>query len=347
MRSNRRKKSIWALPALAALSVSSFAGVAVAQTLIEEGTSDDLVAPPAPSCPSDAITLIEQVEFTSAGSPIEAPVLGVGSGLSTSIDIEGFDALDAGTIDIVEIITYDAHTGRALWPVQDNESVAVEFSLDGDVVAMSEFTPDVEDGVNSAWVVSSLGELELPDGADAARIVHFNQELNNDSVVVASACATFTPSVDTEVAGASAEAEDEEPEEDLTLDERIERNSATEAEAEALAAAAATAQAAADVAAEVAAEADDADAAAAEEAADEAQAEADAAAEAAAEAEAEAEAAAEAEAEAASEGADGDELASTGANEIAFAVIAFGIMMFGVAFKIQGQDPESLRPELH
>lgn len=262
MRSNRQLKSIWVLPAVAMLSITSFAGVAGAQTITDQGTSEDLVAPPSPNCPVGAITLVSEVEFTSAGSPIDAPILGVGDGLETSLDIDGFVGVEAGTIDIIEIITYDAHTGRALWPAQDNESVALEFSLDGDVVARSEFTPDLDDGVNSAWVVSSLGEVGLAEGADAVRIVHFNQENNNDSVVVASACATFTPG-DVET---------------LTLGERIEMGTGVDAEAD-------------------------------------------------------------------SEGSDGEQLAVTGANEIAFAIIALGVMIFGIAFKIQGQDPRALRPE--
>ena len=43
---------------------------------------------------------------------------------------------------------------------------------------------------------------------------------------------------------------------------------------------------------------------------------------------------------AAEEGAAGDQLAITGANEIAFAVIALGVIMLGVASKVQGKDPE-------
>ena len=45
---------------------------------------------------------------------------------------------------------------------------------------------------------------------------------------------------------------------------------------------------------------------------------------------------------AADEGVDGDELALTGANEIAFVIIALGVILFGIAMKVQGQDPEEL-----
>ncbi len=241
-----------------------FAGTAGAQTILDQGSSDDLVAPPAPDCATGSIVLVEEVSFTAAGSPIEAPVLGVGNGLETELELSDFDEVDPGILEITEIITYDAHTGRALWPVQDNERVAIEFLLDGEVVGATDFTPDLEDGVNSAWVVAELGEVELAEGADEARIVHFNEANNNDSVVVASACATFS-------ADDGLEANDDEDGETLTLAELIERNAADN-----------------------------------------------------------------------DEGPDGDELAMTGANEIAFAVIALGVIIFGIAFKIQSQDPEQL-----
>ena len=45
---------------------------------------------------------------------------------------------------------------------------------------------------------------------------------------------------------------------------------------------------------------------------------------------------------AAGEGANGDELALTGANEVAFAVIALGVMTLGLAAKVRSTDPEDL-----
>lgn len=376
MRSTRRTHKLWALPAVAALSLSAFAGLASAQTVIEQGSSDDLVAPPSPNCPAGAITLVPEVQFTSAGSPIDAMVLGVGNGLSTTVDIEDFNGVDAGAIEIVEIITYDAHTGRALWPAQDNERVAIEFLLDGVIQATSAFTPDVEDGVNSAWVVSSLGELELPEGADEARVVHFNEASNNDSVVVASACASFTGLAEPiaeatpEEEEAPAEEAEEETEEEApveetdeaeevdeeeapveeesgeapTLDELIMQNSGplaaplieldetVETEVEGATQDPADADDAADTD-DTAAEADDATD-------DDDAAEADAAV---ADPEDEADDDEEAE-EVASEGPMAEMLAATGANEIAFIVIALGIMIFGIAFRIQSQDPDELRP---
>ncbi len=277
------KNKALATGALAAVSFSLFGGVAGAQatvTVIGEGSSEELVAPPSPSCSESQLTLIPEASFTTVGVPIDVPRLGVGAGLETAYAIPDFEELGPGVIDIVEIITFDAHTGRSGWPAQDNESVAIEFLLDGEVQATTQFTPDVEDGENAAWVVSSLGEYELPDGADEARVVHFNEADNTDSVVAASLCAEF--SEDATLAVDDAEAEDaddaeagDEDEDDsegpFTLEELLAQN-----------------------------------------------------------------------AEADAEGINGSELAATGANEIAFAVIALGVIMVGVASKVQGQDPEEL-----
>lgn len=234
------KKSL-AASTVTLLGLTLFAGAAGAQTVtpLGSGSSDDLVAPPAPACAADALTLIPQVSFTTVGVPIDAQRLGVGPGLVETFEIEDFPELDAGVIEITEIITYDAHTGRSGWPAQDNERVAIEFLLDGDVVVTTEFTPDVADSVNSAWAETNLGEYTLPDGADAANIIHFGEANNTDSVVVASLCAEFTEGAAESTAGTTADAEEDddvadEEEDDaadaddddteLTLAELIERS---------------------------------------------------------------------------------------------------------------------------
>ena len=273
IRSTRDNKTkLFAAGAITAMSLGLFGGVAGAQaavTVIDEGSSDELVAPPSPTCGAGQLELIPETAFSTIAEPIGVPRLGVGAGLSTEFDIPDFDAIEPGVIDVVEIITFDAHTGRSGWPTQDNESVAVEFLLDGEVQVTTEFTPDVEDGVNAAWVVADLGQYDLPEGADAARIVHFNEADNSDSVVAASLCIEFS---DVEIEVAEEDRPDvalqdgEEPE--FTLEELLAQNA---------------------------------------------------------------------------EGADGDELALTGANEIAFAVIALGVMVLGVAAKVQGKDPEDFK----
>lgn len=266
----RTKGKALAMSSLVALVLLLLSGIAGAQSTVIElsnGSSDDLVAPPSPDCSDDALILIPEVEFTSVAMPVGADRLGVGGGLVESFEIEDFPALDAGVIDVTQIVTYDGHLGRSGWPAQDNERVAIEFLLDGAVEATTGFTPDVADGVNSAWVVADLGELELPNGADGARVVHWGEEFNDDSVVVASLCAEFTAAdvADDEAETATA-ADDDDDVEGLTLAELIERNT----------------------------------------------------------------------------GAATDELALTGANEIAFGIIALGVILFGIAMKVQGQDPEEL-----
>ena len=285
---------------VAVLVLVLLAGVAAAQGTVTElgqGSSDDLVAPPSPSCDADALELIPEVSFTSLAQPIGVPRLGVGNGLVTEYDIPDFPELEPGVIDVVEIITFDAFTGRSGWPPQDNESVAIEFLLDGEVQATTDFTPDLEDEVSAAWAQTDLGEHDLDNGADAARIIHFNESSNSDSVVVSSLCAVFTADdapVDEDTAGdddadtddtdtddtddedAATAGDDDDDPESLTLAELIEQNANND---------------------------DDG---------------------------------------AADEGVDGDELALTGANEIAFVIIALGVILFGIAMKVQGQDPEEL-----
>ena len=291
MITKRTRRKAAAASSVTLLALTMFAGTAGAQTVTElgSGSSDELVAPPAPNCSADALELVPQVSFTSVGVPIDAERLGVGAGLVETTEIEDFPELEAGVIEITEIITYDGHTGREGWPAQDNERVAIEFLLDGDVVVTTEFTPDVADNVNAAWAETNLGEYELPEGADAANIVHFGEANNTDSVVVASLCAEFTQ-VDTEVLGQTEDAdadEDDAAEDDagdddaaadddegpFTLQELIDRGINGQA---------------------------------------------------------------------GTEGPDGDELALTGANEIAFAVIALGVLTLGVAAKVRSTDPEDL-----
>ena len=357
MRSTKRVKNrLLGAGTVAALTLTLATTGLAAQdqvTVLGSGTSDDLVAPPSSTCSSDALLLVPDVEFTSVAMPVGVPRLGVGAGLVTSYDIPDFPELASGVIDVVEIITFDAHTGRDAWPAQDNERVSVEFLLGGEVQASTDLTPDVADSVNSAWAITDLGEHDLPEGADGARLVAFNEALNTDSVVVASLCAVFEAddgpvADDTEVLGTTEEADAEAEE------AAAEEAAAEEAAAEESAAAAAAEEAAAEEAA--------AEEAAAEEAA---AAEEEAAAQDADEDEEEVAAdetftfqelldmaiennnadggvaqVTETDPVAAEEGAAGDQLAITGANEIAFAVIALGVIMLGVASKVQGKDPE-------
>ena len=361
MRSTKRVKNrLLGAGTVAALTLTLATTGLAAQdqvTVLGSGTSDDLVAPPSSTCSSDALLLVPDVEFTSVAMPVGVPRLGVGAGLVTSYDIPDFPELASGVIDVVEIITFDAHTGRDAWPAQDNERVSVEFLLGGEVQASTDLTPDVADSVNSAWAITDLGEHDLPEGADGARLVAFNEALNTDSVVVASLCAVFEAddgpvADDTEVLGTTEEA-DAEAEEAAAEEAAAEEAAAEEAAAEEAAAEEAAAAAAAE------------EAAAEEAAAEEAAAEEEAAAQDADEDEEEVAAdetftfqelidmaiennnadggvaqVTETDPVAAEEGAAGDQLAITGANEIAFAVIALGVIMLGVASKVQGKDPE-------
>ena len=332
MRSTKRVKNrLLGAGTVAALTLTLATTGLAAQdqvTVLGSGTSDDLVAPPSSTCSSDALLLVPDVEFTSVAMPVGVPRLGVGAGLVTSYDIPDFPELASGVIDVVEIITFDAHTGRDAWPAQDNERVSVEFLLGGEVQASTDLTPDVADSVNSAWAITDLGEHDLPEGADGARLVAFNEALNTDSVVVASLCAVFEAddgpvADDTEVLGTTEEA-DAEAEEAAAEEAAAEEAAAEEAAAEEEAAAQDADEDEEEVAADetftfqelldMAIENNNADGGVAQ--------------------------VTETDTVAAEEGAAGDQLAITGANEIAFAVIALGVIMLGVASKVQGKDPE-------
>ena len=299
MITKRTGRKTAAASAISLLALTMFAGTAGAQTVTElgSGSSDELVAPPAPNCGADALELIPQVSFNESAIPIDALRLGVGAGLVETTEIEDFEEIGSGVIEITEIITFDGHTGREGWPAQDNERVAIEFLLDGDVVVTTEFTPDVADNVNAAWTETNLGEYELPDGADAANIVHFGEEGNTDSVTVASLCAEFTE-IDAEVLGQTEDAdadEDDAAEDDADADD-------------------------------AAADDDDDDGSFTLQELIDRGINGDTAGDGAA----------------AGEGANGDELALTGANEVAFAVIALGVMTLGLAAKVRSTDPEDL-----
>ena len=307
MITKRTGRKTAAASAISLLALTMFAGTAGAQTVTElgSGSSDELVAPPAPNCGADALELIPQVSFNESAIPIDAERLGVGAGLVETTEIEDFEEIGPGVIEITEIITFDGHTGREGWPAQDNERVAIEFLLDGDVVVTTEFTPDVADNVNAAWTETNLGEYELPEGADAANIVHFGEEGNTDSVTVASLCAEFTE-IDAEVLGQTEDAdadEDDAAEDDADADD-----------------------AAADDDDDAAADDDDDDGSFTLQELIDRGINGDTAGDGAA----------------AGEGANGDELALTGANEVAFAVIALGVMTLGLAAKVRSTDPEDL-----
>ena len=155
------------------------------------GTSDELVAPPSlSSCNNTAF--LPSIAFEADGTPIGVPRLGVGPGLVTSFEIS-ISPLGPGTISLDEVITYDGHAERDTLSAQPDEKVRIEFLLDGNVQAVTRLTPDVPDSTLSAWVTSDLGSHDLPNGANALRVVHSSAQTGQNSVVISAICGSHTP----------------------------------------------------------------------------------------------------------------------------------------------------------
>jgi hypothetical protein len=172
--------------ALALLLLVIPAGAQDGIKVIGSGGSDELVAPPSPTC--DDLVLLSEVTFSEAGVPLSIPRMGVGDGLVTSYDVPNFEPVGAGTLVLDEVITFDGHVGRDIWPAQPNERVQFEFLLDGVSQVITPFTPDLPDDTLSAWLDLDMGAYQLPNGADALRILHYNDPGNTDSVVVSALC---------------------------------------------------------------------------------------------------------------------------------------------------------------
>lgn len=81
--------------------------------------------------------------------------------------------LPAGEVVIPEAISFDDYTSRADTPTQLSERWEVEFlDADGNVIATSDATPDVADGVERAEYIGALGSVTLTEPAVAVRAHH-------------------------------------------------------------------------------------------------------------------------------------------------------------------------------
>ncbi len=169
-------------------------------TQLDEGSSPDQQAPqldgaPQPGdCYGPLVQLDGSVDATSGhnNSPIR---------FGTAPDLRWFYSVpdlsfEAGTVSLPQVITWDAYEGRENTEVQPAERVRVEFFLEGNHVASSPFTDDLADGVASVSLVSNLGTMDLPNGADEVRIVHydwFDTTTTENSLVVTALCFEATP----------------------------------------------------------------------------------------------------------------------------------------------------------
>ncbi len=114
----------------------------------------------------------------------------------TAPDLEWFYTIPeltfaAGSVALPQVVTWDAYLGRENTEVQPAERVRFEFFNQGTHVASTDFTADLADGVASAHAVTNLGSVNLPNGADEVRIVHYDwvtPTTTENSLVVTAAC---------------------------------------------------------------------------------------------------------------------------------------------------------------
>jgi len=93
-------------------------------------------------------------------------------GVVETADVTLAAPLPAGTYEL-DAISGDAYEDRELTPAQPQEQWAVEFlAADGSVLAISQPTADLGDGVPSATWAGSIGTVTLADEATSVRIVH-------------------------------------------------------------------------------------------------------------------------------------------------------------------------------
>ena len=80
--------------------------------------------------------------------------------------------IPAGAVSLPNVRVWDGHQGRS-FDIQPSESIEVEF-LDaaGNVIAVSQPSPDLADGVEYAEWVGSLGTVTLPTAAKGVRLHH-------------------------------------------------------------------------------------------------------------------------------------------------------------------------------
>ncbi len=172
---------------LSVLSAFAFVLVAFPATAFA-GTSEDVVRPPGPSCADPIYTTPAVLDANGYNQSVR---LGDGSNeLPVTLAIPG-QTFEAGAVSLDEVITWDSHIDRETNTDQLNERVVIDFLLNGAVVGTSDASPDLADGVDSAWEISNLGVVNLPDGADAVNLRHVAGTTQINSVVVTSVCVTF------------------------------------------------------------------------------------------------------------------------------------------------------------
>lgn len=166
----------------------------------EADSSDEAPAPQMDAAPQPAgcngplVQLDGSVDEMSGhnNSPVR---FGTGPDLRWFYTVPGL-SFGPGTVALPQVITWDAYLGREHTQAQPAERVRVEFFLGGAHVASSAFTEDLADNVASASALSNLGTMDLPNGADEVRIVHYDwvtPTTTENSLVVTAVCLEATP----------------------------------------------------------------------------------------------------------------------------------------------------------
>lgn len=151
-------------------------------------SSKDLVGPPALSC--EGGTPWANPVTIGAGGVVSGGIHMMAGG-TTSVQVPGL-TFPPGQAWVRQSIVWDGYTNRSATPAQKNEQVRYQFYKDGKLVAETNTSSDLADGVTSAWAVEPLNTVNLPEGADAVWVKHSSYFMTTDgtpnSLYVTGAC---------------------------------------------------------------------------------------------------------------------------------------------------------------
>ncbi|MDB4292771.1 hypothetical protein N9954_05135 [Maribacter sp.] len=166
--------------------------------------------PDDPNCSgSDTFSWENNVYITNSGS-VHADVRFVDYRTALTFQIPGpypIEFANPVTININEAISWDGYANRSHTPDQLYERWKVVFLKNGVVQFESDYTGDLQDGVDSdQWKGALNQNIELPNGVDQILLVHYEDDTygtsrvpSANSVVPSSVCFSYEPICNIEV----------------------------------------------------------------------------------------------------------------------------------------------------
>lgn len=164
-----------------------------------------LTPPTAPTCAAGNLLWQNNIDVTNLSGGNGIPQADVrlrgGSPSSYTLPITLPSAFNGPlSVTVEEAISYDGYTNRPNVGTQPEETWKVAFFLNGNLVAETGYTGDIVDGVEAAEWIGSLGTVQLPNGADEIRIIHYEDDdygtgnsPSANSVMPSSVCLSYTP----------------------------------------------------------------------------------------------------------------------------------------------------------